>query len=222
MNIFQRIILVGIQTFLFYPISYSQENTIHWEGQFKVGVVYNIPSPLRIKQEGYADINLNARYESEPLKFPIYGAILIGRWRNNKLWEFETLHHKLYLKNKPSEVSQLTISHGFNLVTINRGWQFDNSLILRVGLGIVLTHPESEIRGLKWDESKGIFGLGYYISGPTSSVSLEKKWIFWNRLIVSSEALFSASYANIPIVNGRAHVSNFALHGLIGLGYRFK
>ncbi len=202
--------------------SFSQEKEIHWEAQFKAGLVYNFKSPLRIKQDGFEDIRLNAKYYSEPITFPIYGAIQISRWADNKLWEFETLHHKLYLKNKPSEVKQFSISHGFNLVSINRGWMYENSLILRAGLGIVLAHPETQIRGLKWDESDGIFGLGYYISGPTGAISIAKKWVFWNRLILSAEGRFTASYANIPIMNGRAHVSNFAIHSLVGLGYRFK
>ena len=99
-------------------VSIAQDKEIHWEAQFKAGLVQNFKSPLLIKQDGFEDIKLNAKYYSEPLIFPIYGAIQISRWADNKLWELETLHHKLYLENKPDNVQQFSISHGFNLVSI--------------------------------------------------------------------------------------------------------
>ena len=199
---------------------FAQEKEIHWEAQIKPGWVYNVPSPLVIKQNGFEDIRMNAKYYSEPFKFPVYLATQIGRWADNKLWELESIHHKLYLGNKPPEIKIFTISHGFNMVMINRGWMFREGLIYRVGAGAVLAHPESEIRNLKHDETNGIFGWGYYISGPCAQTSLEYRKIFWNHLILSLSTKFTAGYVNVPVYDGRAHVTNFAFHGLFGLGYR--
>jgi len=41
------------------------------------------------------------------------------------------------------------------------------------GAGVVVTHPESRIRGREFEQDGGIFD-GYYISGPTAQVAVEK------------------------------------------------
>jgi len=37
------------------------------------------------------------------------------------------------------------------------------------GAGLVVAHPESEVRGLKHDERGGPFDAGYFAAGPAAS-----------------------------------------------------
>ncbi len=43
----------------------------------------------------------------------------------------------------------------------------------RIGLGAVLAHPESMVRGRTLPESGGLFGLGYHIAGPVLSAGVQ-------------------------------------------------
>jgi hypothetical protein len=97
----------------------------------------------------------------------------IGKWSGDSAWEFEDMHHKIYLTNTTPEVEHFSISHGYNLFTINRAWRTQHQYIWRVGLGLVVAHPESTIRGQTWDEGGGTLNQGgYYIAGPTAMVAL--------------------------------------------------
>ena len=97
-----------------------------WSLELHGGEVYNVPMPLSIFQDGYPELKLTARYNTEPFTLPVYWNIRLGRWQNGKLWEVEIIHHKLYLDNTTSEIRKFNISHGFNLIMLNRG--FDKKL----------------------------------------------------------------------------------------------
>lgn len=189
-----------------------------WTFQLFGGAPYNLTTPLRIRQSGQAEIKLDARYKSEPFTSPLYYAWRIGRWREQAAWELELVHNKLYLKNKPAEVQEFSISHGFNLLTANRAWM-RGGFIYRAGAGVVVTHPENTIRGKTLPEDRGLFSGGYYISGPTLQISAEKRFRIRKGLFAALEAKLSASYARVPVEDGRADVTNVAVHGLFGLGY---
>jgi len=55
-------------------------------------------------------------------------------------------------------------------------------IILRLGAGAVLTHPESTIRGMAFDESQGMFNQGYYFSGAAVQAALGKHLFLWKNL----------------------------------------
>lgn len=191
-----------------------------------LGEQFNIPTPLTIKQKGAETIKVNwARYESDAwtgFNSPYY-AWRIGLWENDRAWELELVHEKIILKNKPEDVQHFEISHGYNLITINRAWRLPeyHDLIWRLGAGIVLTHPETTVRGKR----KGYgddFPKGFYISGPTAQLVIGKRFYLWKGLFGVLEAKFTASYAtHVPIANGHAEVPNAAIHGLFGVGYEF-
>lgn len=189
-----------------------------WTLEAFLGSALSMPTPLSIHQYGEERIYLVARYDTKPLKESPYYAWRIARWKRNRAWEFELVHHKLYLRNPPSEVQHFEISHGYNLITINRAW-VHRGFIWRVGAGIVAVHPETTIRGKGLPWGKGL--NGFYISGPTLQTAIGKKFSIWGRLLLVVEGKLTVSYAVTPIKDGNAYVPNVAVHGLFGLGYRF-
>jgi len=66
-----------------------------WVFQLGSGSAYNFTTPLEIRQDGEADINLSARYDTKAFSTVAwYYDMRISRWKNNHAWEFETHHHK--------------------------------------------------------------------------------------------------------------------------------
>jgi hypothetical protein len=196
-----------------------------WSFEVHGGAPLNIPLPLTIEQNGSPIIKLNAQYYSEPFKMPVFWIFRISKWKNNKAWELEFKHQKLYLKNTPEEVQYFNITHGFNQLTINRArkfnWIKNSPFIIRNGIGIVLAHPESEIRGKEFDQQQSFLELGYYIAGPTINVALAKQFPLSNRLYFNAETKLSLSYARLPVVDGHALVWHSAMEFVFGLGYNF-
>ena len=182
------------------------------------GFPYNLSLPLTIKQSGEPDINLTADFASKPFEIPIYWAWRISYWKGNCSWELEAVHHKLFLKNNPLEVQDFSISHGLNLITINRGWQF-SYFILRVGAGVVIAHPESIIRNKKSPENGGIFNWGYYLAGPAINIAAAKEFKIIKRLYAICELKLSSSFSHVPIYNGSADLFNIAVQINFGLGF---
>jgi len=185
-----------------------------------VGSAYNMTTPLRILQTGYDEIHLNARYDTQSFVPPIYYAVRFAAWRNNSAWELECIHHKLYLSGKSPDIQYFSSSHGYNLFTLNRAWKF-KGCIFHYGAGMVIAHPESMIRGIKFSETGGIFHKGYYISGPAIQGVIGKRFSLHEKIFLSFEAKAAGSYSRVPIQHGHAAVTNVSVHGLVGLGYDF-
>jgi hypothetical protein len=186
-----------------------------------LGTALNVPTPLTIIQNNHPEITLTARYKEHTFEgFPYYD-LRIGHWSGKRAWELELIHHKIYLDNPPSDVQNFSISDGFNLLVINRAWE-TKRFIWRLGAGVVITHPESMVRGKVFAENKGMFSEGFYISGPTIQGALEKRVFLWKGLFAVLEGKVTASFVRVPIVDGHADVPNVAVHVLVGLGYRIE
>jgi hypothetical protein len=190
-----------------------------WTVQLSTGSSYSFPSPLTIRQDDEKDIHLTAEYETKAwaTQAPYY-ALRIGKWKDGTAWEFESLHQKLYLKNKPDEVEHFSISHGYNINMLNFALS-QYGFIYRAGLGFVMTHPETEVRGKRLEDDGGI--NGFYISGAGGQLAIEKRYYATDKLSFSLEVKLTAAYAVIPIADGTATVPNYATHGLIGIVYDF-
>ncbi len=184
------------------------------------GSVYSVRTPLTIVQSGFDAIDVRARYEGKPLEPPPYYVLRIGTWKGRRGWELEFIHEKLYLKNKPPEVQRFSVTHGYNHVLLNRAWR-TKEFVFRLGAGIVIPHPETTIRGRRHSERKGLLEHGYYLSGPSLQTAVGRRFRISSRLIGVAEGKVCGSYARIPIQDGHADVTHVAIHGLIGLGYRF-
>lgn len=196
------------------PGSYAQSR---WSFELHGGEVYNIPMPLQIKQQGYPNIKLTARYHSESLILPVYWDWRFARWQNNRSWEFEAIHHKLYLENTSAEVQKFNISHGFNLIMVNRGFE-KKTFRYRAGAGIVLAHPESNIRGKEFGNTGNDWGMGYYLSGPVLNLAICKPIRLGRRFYINAEAKTTFAYSHIKIAEGNANVYNLAFHLILGIG----
>jgi hypothetical protein len=132
----------------------------------------------------------------------------------------EGIHQKLYLTNLPQEVAAFSVTHGFNLETICRGWELAG-YIVRLGAGIVVAHPENTVRGRVLPESEGVFNSGYYIGGPTVGIGCARHVHLTEGLFVACEGSLHASYACVPVRDGNADVYNIALMFTLGVGYGF-
>ncbi|GAA4434380.1 hypothetical protein GCM10023188_25240 [Pontibacter saemangeumensis] len=200
-------------------VSFGQGRT--WEIGVAGGAVHNFRTPLHLHQSKHEDISLDARYRTEPFEPPVYYDVRVSAWAGNSGWGLKFTHHKLILENLPPEVQRFSITDGFNLLTLNRLWQA-RGFAWSVGGGLVITHPESTIRNMTYPENKGILRKGYYISGPTVEAAVAKRYYFADRWFVLGEGRATASWVQVPVVDGHANVTSAALHFLFGIGFRLN
>ncbi|MFY9151206.1 MAG: hypothetical protein WAO52_04260 [Prolixibacteraceae bacterium] len=192
----------------------------HWSVELHGGGVYNLPVPLSIHQENFPALKLTARYSTDPFTLPVYWDMRFSRWQNNKSFEFEIIHHKLYLDNITPEVQKFNISHGYNMLFLNRGFD-KNKYHYRAGAGMVLAHPESKIRGKEFGDTGDDFDLGYYLTGPVANLGIGRHFRINNRFYLNTEAKTTLGYSKIRIAEGHADVYHMALHLVFGFGFDF-
>lgn len=192
-----------------------------WNFEAYTGAPVNLSTPLSIEQSGQPTLRTSARYETRPFEFPWYYHVHVGYWSGKAEWAVELTHHKIFLTNPPGGVSAFAASHGYNLFTVNRGFELPFDIWVRLGLGVVISHPESTVRGQALGENGGFWGLGYYLSGATATAAIQKRVFILGGFFVAATGMLSASYAVLPVVDGHARAPNIALHGLLGVGYRF-
>jgi hypothetical protein len=184
--------------------------------QASLGTAESLETSLTIRQSGFEDIDLDADYETQAFTDPVYYSLRAGWWRGQGGWEVEVIHHKLILQDAPPEVRSFQISHGYNYVTLNRGWDLGRFL-LRIGAGAILAHPEGSVRGQSINpENK------YRWTGPAFQVGAEKRLTLRERWFLGVEGKLSAARAVIPIPGGEVEAPNVAVHALVGLGYRYR
>lgn len=201
---------------------YANEKIKQWSFELHGGVVYNYPLPLIFEQKGYPDIRINkAIYRSEPLNDPYYWDWRFSRWKNNRSVEFEAIHHKIYLANKPADVQRFGISHGFNILTVNRGWR-NRICIFRAGLGSVLVHPESTVRNLEYPVGPGFDFPGYRLRGIVLNIAAARRLEFGKYFFVNAECKITGSMVNADIVQGKAKVHLATFHFILGPGINWN
>jgi hypothetical protein len=185
--------------------------------EFFMGSAVNLHTPLTIEQEGYPDISFNAHYSVRPLADRMYYAARLGFWKKDADagWLIELLHHKLYLENPPPDVQHFEVTHGYNMLTFNRGWRRGQWMFLAGG-GIVVPHTNSEVRGL----GRSI-DAPYTLAGVAFQGAANRRFDLAQWLFVSVEGKVTAAYARVPVAQGRATTPNVAFHGLAGVGLSF-
>lgn len=193
-----------------------------WSFELQFGVVHSIDLPLTFYQDGYPEIRIDkADYYCEPLNDPPYWDWRFSRWKNNKSIELEAVHHKFYLRNLVPGVDRFGISHGFNMVFINRGWQW-GPYIFRAGIGSALVHPESSIRGMAYPLGPGFDFPGYRVRGVNINLTGSRQFRISKTFFVNAEAKVHAAVANVPIINGHARVNILALQLILGPGVNWR
>lgn len=183
------------------------------------GTAWNLPLPLRIQQQGEPELRLRARYSTQPWKGAPYYAYRFGRPSGSTASEIELIHHKLYLDNPPPAIQHFEVSHGYNLLNANRAAMTDAGSVIRFGIGLVIAHPEGQVRGRAVGPVRSLLGGGYHISGITGQLSVGHRLALSDQVFAVPEAKITASYAQIRLTDGWAAVPNVALHALAGLGY---
>ena len=188
--------LLLIFSFIFFTlVAVSQAR---WSLELQGAGVYNVPMPLTIRQMGEPTLHLTAQYTSEPLVLPVYYDIRVGRWNHERSWEAEFIHHKLYLHNTTKEIQKFNISHGFNFLFFNRGFHHQG-FRYRAGAGVVIAHPESEVRGQSFGSSTRDNDWGYYLTGPALQASVNRSLYVSNRVFFNVEAKTTLAYSRVKI-----------------------
>jgi hypothetical protein len=183
------------------------------------GTAVNLETTLEVRQEGEPTIRLDARYDTRPLTSPLYYAVRLGLQDRAGAWELQIIHHKLHLSNPPEEIQHFEITHGFNILTVNRSFRFRGAT-LRLGAGVVVAHPESTVRDLG-SNIEGILGSGYTLTGPAVLIGTGKAVEIADDFFVGAELQLTAARARVPVADGTADAPNVAVHVLFGAGYRF-
>lgn len=184
----------------------------------RLGGAWNAPLPLVVRQEGEPELRVDARWSTRAFEFPLYYGARAAWERGASAWALDLIHHKLHLANPPSEIESFSVSHGYNLLTVERR-DARRSRVRGVAAGVVLAHPESRVRGRRLAERGGLWRSGYHVAGPCVAVlgglrrPVRGGW-FW-----TLEARATLAYARVPVAGGSARVPNLALHGTAGLGW---
>ena len=76
----------------------------------------------------------------------------------------------------------------------------------RFGAGMVLTHPESNIRGKVFGDSNDDKDLGYYLSVPALNLAVGKDFRISNSFYFDVESKAICAYTRIKVANGHADV----------------
>ena len=187
------------------------------------GTAFNFPTPLTVHQDGYPDIQTSADYDTKPFgPFAPYYAWRAGLWNGDEAWEVGQIHQRLFLTNPPPEIQYFAIHFGYNYFFFGHAWK-RSGLIYHLGLGPIVTNPESSVRGqVKQEVGTGIFDAGYYLSGIGFEAALEKDFYFAPHAFIVAEAAMTYGWAWwVPVADGWADVPNIALQGHVGLGYDF-
>lgn len=183
------------------------------------GSAWSVPLPLVLRVDGTRS-QFTARYSTRPFSDAPYYSYRFGRSVRQRAIELELLHHKLYLENPRAPVEHFEITHGFNHVMVNVA-QPAHSWRWRVGLGVVVAHPEGRIAGRNVGPVRTLLGGGYQISGLATQFAFGRRYHASRESVVltaSPEVKLTAALARVRMEGGHLLVPNVALHALGGLG----
>ncbi len=185
------------------------------------GGSYSFDSKLKIERatESYS---IDGQYRSRSFDDSPYWIFRIEKWKNDKAYGFELIHHKVYLRNPSGSLEFFDISDGYNLALFTKAWRLENNEFFRIGAGGVLVHPHSKFTdGTTFHRNAGVGGWGYFLAGPAIEVAFEK-WIYETKNhFITLETKLTFSSINTPVEANRtsyASMDNVAIHFAFGLG----
>lgn len=180
------------------------------------GAPLNIRMPMEIRQNGEPTVELDATFRSEPFEPPIYWVARIGLEGRRGGFALELMHDKLYLENRPPEIDAFAMSHGLNILTLQRVWTFTFGRV-RAGLGAVIAHAENTVRGRRLDQRRGLLDAGYTLAGPGALLGADHRVSLVHGSALVVETRVSLAPLIVPIVGGDARLTHLAAHVLFGL-----
>jgi hypothetical protein len=188
-----------------------------WSFEAHVGDAYNWPTRLEIEQDGGYSRSVRADYDTRGFDRPLYYVLRAARRQEARAWEASLIHHKLYLANPPDGVTSLSISHGFNIVSVNRAGRVGD-WIYRAGAGPVVTHAEATINGVRYDGPYRLAGAALLVGGG-------RRFDIGRSAFLSAEVMATAAYASAKLPGSpqaRLRTNNAAIHALAGIGVEFR
>lgn len=189
----------------------SAQGRVTFEAFF--GAAHNFDTTLTIEQSGAPDIVHSAAYATRAFELPPYYAFRFGVGDDTGSWELQFTHHKIHLENSPPEIGSFEISHGYNVLAFGRAFAA-LPVDLRVLAGVVIAHPESEVRGKP-------LTAGYGLTGPALVVGTGKRIDLHPHVFVTFDAQLLLARALGPVADGTFAAPNTSLHVLFGVGVRF-
>lgn len=214
-----RWVTVVAAALAFIEPSASLAEEARWLVDASLGAARNAKSSLRIRQFGFPQIELDARYDTRATEFPLYYAVRAARWRRDRAWALDLVHHKIHLCEPPPEVQSFAVSHGYNLLTLQHLWK-RGVLYGGVGAGVVIGHPENQVRGALNPAHDGIARSGYHLTGPSGALLGGIRFDLGTRASAGAELRLTGSRARLPVANGEALAPNVAFHLQVGVGVR--
>ena len=207
-------VLIGLFT-TFCDTSAQPSGTV----ELFAGTSWSLPLPLTIAQPGEPIIQFRARYSTRPLRDAPYYAYRVTAFSGGRGLGAELIHHKIYLENPPPEIERFEVSHGYNLV-LGSYAAHNSGLTWRVGVGVVIAHPEGRVRTDPVGPVRSFLGGGYHIAGITAQLGVGRGMYLGSGFFVQPEFKITGSAARVPLAGGGyASVPNIAVHALGGLGY---
>lgn len=187
-----------------------------WSVEMLVGDAINLTSRTHIRSTETSGGAFGGDYETRGFEGPLHYTIRLTRWTEDRGWELELLHHKLYLRNRPQGVESLSVSHGFNIVTLGRAYALD-PWRFRFGVGPVIAHPEARIGGVS-------YGGDYELAGAAAQGCAGVTFALTSHLSIVGEIAATFGYIDVH-PKGEPDLTfsirNPAIHARFGLGYRF-
>ena len=198
------LLLLGVSTA-------SAQSRVSVEAFF--GAAHNFGTTLTIEQDGHPVLEHVADYATRPFELPPYYAFRFTVVDENGGWELQFTHHKIHLENNPAEIQSFEISHGYNFLVFGRSFS-SLPVDLRVMGGIVIAHPDSDVRNQP-------LSPGYQLTGPAFVIGAGKRLDFHPRVFVAVNVQLLLARARGPVADGTFSAPNVSLHALFGLGFRF-
>jgi hypothetical protein len=119
---------------------------------------------------------------------------------------------QLYLQDPPSPIESLSVSHGFNIITVNRAFEFDGWRA-RIGVCPVVTHAEARIGAPSYNGP-------YELAGAAALIAAGRVLALTSHLYLLGEVSATFGYIEANL-NGMPelefNVRNPALHAQVGL-----
>jgi hypothetical protein len=218
-------LVVGLLGIVGHGAAGAQSRPHQVTAEFFLGSAWSVPLPLVIRLPDQR-LAPRAHYATRPLADAPYYAYRVGGGRRGRAVEAELVHHKLYLTNPQPPIEHFEVTHGYNLLLGNvaiptAGWH------VRLGVGIVIAHPEGRIAGRtpgrRAGRSRTRLGGGYHLAGVSTQLAVGRRYPLGRgatALTLAPEAKLTAALARLPLEEGSLLVPNIAVHALAGLGVR--
>jgi hypothetical protein len=194
----------------------AKADDAEWSFEAMIGDAYNLDSRTRVVHPSLGDVSFGGEYETRGLEGPLHYAWRVARRQEGRAWELQLLHHKLYLQDPPAGIDALSVSHGFNIVTVNRAFDFAGWRA-RMGIGPVITHVEASIAGTTYDGP-------YELAGAAVLLGLGRAFAITSHFYLLGEVGATFGYVEAD-PSGTPEleltIRNPAVHAQIGAGYRF-